>query len=113
MVDFKGFVSDVYAYSESAQYIFTSRYLGILEALSMKRLVVAHYNNEIKKDYLYMAPFAKYIVIARNPEELSQKIAYYLIHPEKEKELISKAFSWVKNQSWEKMTDLYLKLWKK
>ncbi len=53
---FKGFVSDVNSYIKDAKVIFTAGYLGILEAFSYKKNVIATYDNELKKDYLQMMP---------------------------------------------------------
>ncbi len=110
---FKGFVGNVENYLVWADFIFTSRYLGILEALSYKKFIFAHYNNSIKKDYLGMAPFAKYISISKNYKELSDQIEYYLENKKKNNPMIDKGFVWVKNQAWSGIAAIYLKLWDK
>lgn len=94
-------------------FAFVSRYLAILEAMASKRLVFAIYDNPLKKDYLRMAPFSKFINIAKTPKELASLIFYYLENLEKEKTMINNAFQWVKFQSWNKVARLYLNLWKK
>ncbi len=108
-VEFKGFINNVEKYINSANYVFVSRYLGILEAMAAKKLVIAEYNNAIKRDYLQMAPFAKDIIIAKNGEEIAEKLIKVL---NKNSELeINDAYNWVKNQTWENLVNVYLKLW--
>jgi glycosyltransferase involved in cell wall biosynthesis len=108
-----GFKKNPEVFLTNAHFAFVSRYLAILEALVIKKLVFAVYDNPVKEDYLKMAPFAKYIIVAGSAKELYQKILYYLNHPQEEKKLIDKGFQWGKQQSWENMTNLYLNLWKK
>jgi glycosyltransferase involved in cell wall biosynthesis len=106
-----GFKSNPEKYLQQGEFAFVSRYLSIIEAMQMKKLVFATYDNQIKKDYLLMSPFAKYIVIENSPEHLATKIIYYKTHTKTAKEIIEKAYSWAKNQSWEKLVDDYLRLW--
>lgn len=87
-------------YLKDYDFAFVSRYLAILEALAAGVPVVAHYNNEIKKDYLKMAPFAKYINIFNDPNEANLT-----------KTDIKGGQTWAKKQTWSKMADLYEKLW--
>lgn len=111
-VNVVGFQNNTEKYLENAHFAFVSRYLAILEAFAARRLVFAVYDNPVKEDYLRLAPFAKYIIISETPEELSKKIYYYLEHPDEEKKLIENAFQWAQGQSWIKMVDLYMGLWK-
>jgi len=110
---FIGFVGNVGKYFRNCDFVFVSRYLGILEAMSFKKFVFAVYNNEIKKDYLEMAPFSKFISTSKNSEDLSGQIEYYLKNDKKRNELNVRGFNWVKNETWEKMTSLYIGLWNK
>ena len=110
---FKGFQKNIKKYLAECDFVFTSRYLGILEALSFKKFVFAVYNNEIKKDYLDMAPFAKYISISKNSEKLSDQIEHFLKNAYKSNKMIDRGFDWVRNKTWEKMTSLYIDLWNK
>lgn len=93
------------------RFAFVSRYLSILEAMMAKRLVFALYDNPLKKDYLTMTPFARYIVIASSPAQLAKKVEYYLQHPTEERKRVNAAFAWVKNQSWDSVVKTYLALW--
>lgn len=107
-----GFKDDPILYLGSHRFAFVSRYLSILEAMAKKKLVFAVYDNPVKKDYLKMSPFAKFIVISNTSSNLAEKVLYFLDHPEEEKKLVNRAFTWVHNQTWEKMAVLYLKLWR-
>lgn len=89
-------------YLPKYDFAFVSRYLAILEALTAGIPVISHYNNQIKYDYLNMAPFAKYIVIFNDPTKEVLKNF----------DVIS-GQNWAKSQTWDKMADLYESLWQK
>lgn len=109
---FMGFIKNANQYISNSDFVFTSRYLGILESLAFKKFIFAVYNNEIKKDYLKMTPFAKYISISENYKRLSLSIEYFLKNEVERKNMTKNGHSWVKDQTWGKMVSLYLKLWK-
>ena len=106
-------VKDVRPYIDRSRFIFTSGYLSILEAMARKRLVFAVYDNPLKEDYLKMSPMADKMIIVGSADELLEKVKEHLQQPQKEKELIEKAYQWAKKQTWEKVADLYEKLWQK
>ena len=110
-VVFTGFIKNVNEYLPYCDFVFVSRYLGILEAFAQKKLVFATYNNAIKKDYLTMTPFAKWMYIAENETELAMQISDELNHNHSKQIYVNEAFSWVKNQTWNKLSHEYLKLW--
>ena len=94
-------------------FAFVSRYLSILEAFVAKRPVIAVYDNPVKEDYLRMAPYAKWIIIEKEPAMIAKRIEELLANPEKEKKMVESAYRWVKKQSWEEMVKVYLKLWRR
>jgi len=106
-----GFKKDPEKYFAQYNFAFVSRYLSILEAFAHQKLVFATYDNPVKEDYLTLAPFAKWIVIEKDPKKLAEKVTYYLNNPAKKKELTDLAFLWVKDQTWAKVTEIYLSLW--
>lgn len=106
---FYGFVLDAANRMQDYKIVFVSRYLGILEAMVTRKPVFAIYNNAIKKDYLEMTPFAKNISISKNAEELAKNLVLFKNHESNIN--IDKAFEWVENQTWEKLTQQYLSLW--
>ena len=107
-----GFVSDLASYIKSSDFVFASSYLSILEAMAAKKMVFSVYDNPLKEDYLKMSPFAQWIVIESSPEGLADKIIYFLKYQEKKKIITNSAYNWVKTQTWEKVVDKYLSLWK-
>ncbi len=110
-VVFKGFIKDVNKFILQSNYVFASRYLGILEGLAAKKFVFAQYNNAIKKDYLKMAPFVKFISIAKNYQELSSQIEFFLKNESERNQKIMGGFYWVSGQTWDKVVEIYLRLW--
>jgi len=106
-----GFVEAPEKLMVTYRFAFVSRYLAMLEAMAAKRLVFAVYDNPVKEDYLKMSPFSNFAVIVKNPKDLSDKIIYFLNHRKEEEEIIEKAYSWAKKQTWENVTELYLRLW--
>lgn len=108
----KGWVNDPSEYFQKSKFAFVNRYLAILEAFSCKKLVFAVYDNQIKKDYLFLTPYKEWVVIEKDPKKLADKISYYIKNSTKAEKMIDKACAWVKNQTWEKMTDNYEKLWR-
>lgn len=107
-----GFKDKPEKYLNKANFAFVSRYLSILEAFAAKKMVFAVYDNPIKKDYLLDTPYKEWIVIERSPEKLAKKVEYYLDNPDKAKILVNRAYSWVKNNTWENLTNIYIDLWK-
>lgn len=67
--------------------------------------------NPLREDYLKMTPFSKWMVISNDPEELADKVEYYIKNPKKAQKKIDAAYRWVKKQTWSKMADNYEKLW--
>ena len=111
-VSFKGFVENTAKFIDRASFVFTSRYLGMLEAMASKKYVLASYNNAIKEDYLKMTPFAEYISISADSTQISVELESCLSGDVDTDYKIHKAYDWVKTETWEKMVDIYLKLWK-
>ncbi len=110
-VVFKGFDSKAESYIQNYNYIFVSRYLGILEALVNKKVIFAVYNNEIKKDYLEMTPFRNFIYICEDYLEIARKVEHLIENKKEEELMIKNGYRWVEKQTWEKLVNLYLKLW--
>ena len=69
-----GFIEDVREPIQKSDFVFTSGYLSILEAMANKKLVFATFDNPLKEDYLKMSPFSKWIVIESDPKELAKKV---------------------------------------
>ena len=103
-----GFVINPDIYVKNAAIVFTSGYLGILEAFSYKKNVISVYHNELKKDYLEMMPDSRDIMwLARSTEDVVNCFNEAIIN-EKKKEAAYK-FSLI--NSWEKVKNDYYRLW--
>lgn len=107
----RGFVKNPEKYISNAKFIFTSGYLSMLEALSMKKLVFATFNNPVKRSYLINSPFSKYVVVEKDPELLAKKLISTLKNTSQEKILTAQGYNWTRKQTWKKVTQLYLKTW--
>jgi len=106
-----GFVNDPSKYIRKSRYAFVSRYLAILEAFACKKPVFAVFDNPVKKDYLIMAPFSKFIFLSNSPNELVKQLIGTMEKPDIAKEKAELAYKWVKEQTWQKMADNYIHLW--
>lgn len=91
------------------RYAFVSRYLAMIEAMQAKRLVVAVYNNEIKRDYLFCHPMRKNMIIAGKPQELVEKLNE--LTERDEQQMVHNAYVWAKEQTWDTMKETYVSLW--
>jgi len=103
--------NDVHHYTEF-DFVFASSYLAILEALANKKIVFAAYKNDLKKDYLEMSPFSRLIIIESSPEKLAERIIYYIKNKNAKEKLEEQGLRFAKNQTWDKVVDSYLQLWK-
>lgn len=108
-----GFIDDLGPFLARSDIVFTSSYLSILESMNMKRLIFSTYDNPLKKDYLKKTPFSEWIIIESNPARLADKIISLLKNRRLKNQLVDKGYNWVKQQTWEEVTNLYLKLWNK
>lgn len=112
-VNFLDKEKNIQPYLTESRFVFASGYLSMLEAMSGRRLVLAVYDNPLKKDYLKMSPFSDLLVISESAPELAEKIEFYLAHPQEEKIMVEKAYNWASKQTWDKVVEIYIKLWSK
>lgn len=108
-----GFRQNTEKHMENSDLVFTSGYLSMLEAAALKKPILATYDNELKRDYLRLSPFAKFIFIEKSPHKLAEKAAYLLRYPEREEKRLEEGYNWARQQTWEKLSRLYLRLWQK
>ena len=108
----KKYNPDVDKFFQENNFAFVSRYLSILEAFANKRLVIAQYDNPVKKDYLEKTPYKDYIDIVNTPEAIAGKVNYLLKNNKEIENKVNRAFEWVQKSSWENVVDNYIKLWK-
>jgi glycosyltransferase involved in cell wall biosynthesis len=103
-VKFFGFVDNAAEKIANYQVACVSRHLAILEALAANVPVVAHYNNQIKRDYLEMSPFKDWITAVSSAEEVAQALQTHVpVQPT--------AVTWAQSQTWQRLAGIYQKLW--
>lgn len=98
-------------YIQNNDIVFCSSYLSILEAMNEGRAVFAVYDNPLKEDYLKMTPYSSWIQIMNSHNDLSNKIEQYAQNSLGYTKIIRKAQLWANMQTWQRVTDMYLKLW--
>jgi glycosyltransferase involved in cell wall biosynthesis len=94
-------------------FVFVSRYLGILEAMQAKKLVIAVYNNRIKQDYLMCHPMSDNMIVAANSQQLLDQLHHLKDDSKSVQQMIERAHDWAKDQTWNKLAWEYLSLWQK
>ncbi len=105
-----GFVKNVVPYTFKSDIVFASSYLSMITALSLRKPVFSIYDNPLKRDYLKMTPFSKYITIRNSPKLLADEVKSV----GRSKSIRNKTnlgYEWVKKQTWDKVVNLYIKLW--
>jgi glycosyltransferase involved in cell wall biosynthesis len=107
-----GFQKDLGSHLADCHWVIASSYLSMIDSMAAGRQVFSIYSNPLKKDYLTMFPGTKWLKIAANTKELSDALMFCLMDPDA-KNKVSEAQVWAKQQSWEKVLGLYLKLWQK
>ena len=105
-----GFI-DPTPFYQKAKFCFASGYLTIHEALANKCLVLTAYRHPLQKDYYKLTPFSKFIISSDNPQKLAERLVYLSKNKKAAQKLIDAGYNWVKTQTWEKLTNSYLKLW--
>ena len=93
---------------QGADVVFASSYLSILSAMAAKKPIVAVYTNPLKRDYLTMTPFGKFISVVDSAEGIVNQVQ----NLEKTHAKVEQAYVWAKEQTWEKVVASYLHLWK-
>ena len=109
-VDYK---DDLSGEIENADIIFASSYLSMLEALAQKKLVVAVYQNPLKKDYIRLSPFVDFVISGDNIQVIADEIVRFLESPQKFRDKRERGYDWARLQTWKKLTTQYQKLWTK
>jgi glycosyltransferase involved in cell wall biosynthesis len=106
-----GFIREPEKLLPGYRFAFVSRYLGILEALAARKPVFALFDNPVKEDYLKITPFAKYINILNNPNDLASLVQFYCSNNKIGQEKIEAGYSWVKKRTWGSVAGVYERLW--
>lgn len=97
---------------KKAKIVFAGGYLSVLEAFAYKCIVLAAYNNPLKRDYFSLSPFGHIVNVVKNKKELSKKIQFLKKNTKFSSNQIEEGFSFVKKQSWQSIAKIYLELYK-
>ncbi len=104
-----GFQKNINIFLKNADLVFSSSYLSMLEAFSFKKNVISVWENDLKKDYLYLTPFKDFIISGDEGKEIVNKLVSL---SDKEREnMINGAFDFAKKNTWEDVVKIYKKLW--
>lgn len=107
------FTKDIEQHISKNRFIFVSRYLSILEALVQKKEIIATYDNPVKRDYLKLSPFVKFIDLAKNDVEIAKFVINGLKNEKVNRKRVESGYKWAASQTWDNVADTYLRLWKK
>jgi len=111
-VELPGAVPDPLSWIQRARFVFTSGYLGLLEAMICRRLAFAVYENPLKRDYLERMPGAREkAVIASGAEDLAWQFVESLRDPGREASRVERAYGYAEQQTWERLARTYLDLY--
>jgi len=108
-----GFTENILPKIATANFVFGSSYLVILEALFLGKAVISVWENPLKEDYLLLSPFKDLIIADSDPQKISEKILSLIKNKREESVFMERGYRWAREQTWENVTDLYLKLWEK
>ena len=111
-VTFHGRVPDVTPYLAGARFVFTSGFLGMLEAMAAGAVVCAVYDNPLKEDYLRLFPGAESILIAGSAAELARGVSELTGDAARAAALVETGRAFAQEQTWAKVAELYLDLYK-
>lgn len=107
-----GMTGSYVRYLNSADFVFANSYLSMLDSLERGNIVCAFYSNPLKKAYLETFPAKKWLIIAEKPQKMVKNIEILLKNPKKLQENVKKSQEFAQNQTWVKVAQVYLKLWK-
>ena len=105
------FKKNIDVYLAQSEYIFVSRYLSFLEALTFGKKIIATYDNPVKRDYLLMSPYKNFIEIGKTGAEIADIVLKSIKNKVLFERKAKKGRVWAQKQTWESVVDVYLRLW--
>ena len=112
-VKFLGTVADPMPLLAESRFAFVSGYLAIWQALAMKRLVFAIYDNDLKRDYLLGFPEAERVmVVSSDPAGLAAELDRHLSSPTLGDEMRERGAALAAEHTWGRVADLYLDMYR-
>jgi glycosyltransferase involved in cell wall biosynthesis len=101
-------ILDVY---RSSPVVIASGYLTILEALCARRVVIACYDNPLRRDYLALHPAAGSMLLCGSAGELSAALERCRLELPALLDRAAPAWAWAREQSWQRLAATYQALW--
>jgi hypothetical protein len=106
-------VGEVAAILKNHPLVFASGYLTILEALCARRIVFAYFNNPLREEYLRLHPAAKSLFICGSAQDVRAGLQQLQDSPAEVYARAQQSWRWAQTQTWERLAQTYLQLWKK
>lgn len=111
-VTFLGITTDSRKAVLTAKYVFSSSYLSMLEAMSLKRLVFSVYKDQLKRDYLESIPSSREkFVYESSAEQLYSKMKATTNDQALVSLYVNCAYTWAIGNTWRDVAKSYLNLY--
>lgn len=112
--EFHGLQKEPLEFIKKAKVVLASSYLSILESMSLGKIVIAYYSNNLKRDYLkcFLAGSSSFFIID-DVKKAAKKIESVYLHPEKFMDMRKDVAELAKELTWEKVTGKYVSLYNK
>lgn len=98
-------------YYQKASFVFTNGYLSIIESMAHRSIVIAAYQNQLKKDYLLTSPFKNQILISDSYQKIVNFINQCQKDSSKRQKCVSRSFKACKTFTYAHLCQEYLNLW--
>jgi len=106
---YHGFVVDPSKHIASAEYVLVGGFLSSLEAMIQRRLPIALYGNNIRRDYYELFPGM--VILAGAISEMLARLNS--MADDERAAIIEHNYHYAKAQTWRRVADLYLQLFEK
>lgn len=95
-----------------ACFAFVDGRMAIHEAMARRRLVLAAYDHQLKRDYVCGERFSPYLVAVGGAGQLADRVAYFAAHEDKRRSMTDGAFAYARRLSWPQTALAYERLWR-
>ncbi len=97
---------------DHATIVCANSYLSVLEAQARGKLVVVSTAHPLKKKYFAQYPGQQWLIKADTVDAAVEKVRAAVEHAEQTKKRLAEQTAWASAQSWHKIANAYLSLWK-
>ncbi len=111
-VNINGFIKTLDGFYKKSGVVLCSSYLCILESLYRKKFVISIYQNKLKKDYLGLSPFRKYVLVCKDSSQIALNIKHIIESRQFTNKMILDGYNYSLKQPWTKLSNIYKSLWK-